>query len=72
VVTNRGTPAQSETALPKCTPEDSSATNPPCWHFATDAANCPNSDHITLKIEGQGMLVGDAHVIASCPTELIH
>jgi hypothetical protein len=70
VVTNRGTPTQHETVLPRCTPEDGSATNQPCWRLAIDPASCPNSSlHLMLKVEGQAMLPSDAHVIASCVIE---
>jgi hypothetical protein len=66
VVTGRGSPSESTAALARCTPEDSSASNPPCWRLATDAMTCPNSDHVGLKVEGLATLPGDAHVIASC------
>ncbi len=65
-VTGRGSLAEYDQVLPRCTPEDSSATNQPCWHLATDPANCPNGDHFSLKIEGQMTLPSDAHVIANC------
>jgi len=56
------------TALPRCNPEDASATNQPCWRLVTDAAACPNSEHFLLKVEGQETLFLDAHVVASCFT----
>ncbi len=68
-VTGRGSPAESQTVLPRCTPENSSAGNQPCWHLVTDPMSCPNSDHFLLKIEGQATLPSDAHVLASCSTE---
>jgi hypothetical protein len=55
--------------LPRCTPEDASATNQPCWHLELDPVTCPNSDHLMLEVEGQAMLRSDAHVIASCVIE---
>lgn len=67
------TPMQPELLMPKCTPEDASATNQPCWHISTDLANCPNADHFTLKIEkdkANPPLPTDTHVIANCVTEV--
>lgn len=61
-----------EKLLPKCTPEDASATNKPCWHLAVDTAKCLNNDHLTLKIEGQddrSLISADTHIIANCVTE---
>lgn len=70
VVNNQGLANQTETILPRCTPEDASATNQPCWHLNTDATSCPNSDHFVLKIEGQDTLPKDAHILANCVTEV--
>jgi len=59
--------------MPKCDVESNAATNQPCWHIATDTANCPNSDHLTLKIEkdkAMDKLPTDSHVIANCVTEV--
>ena len=67
-ITDRSAPTQSERVLPRCTPEDALATNQPCWHLATDAASCPNSDHLMLKIEGLGSLPRNTHVVADCTT----
>lgn len=69
-VMNQGAANQMEKVLPQCTPQDSTATNPPCWHLTTDATSCPNSDHIVLKIEGQSALPKDAHILANCVTEV--
>jgi len=57
---------ESEIVMPRCTPEDGSATNAPCWHLVTDPASCPRSDHLLVKIEGEEMLPRDAHVVAKC------
>jgi len=67
-VTGRGTPAESQTVLPRCIPEDPSAGNQPCWHLVTDPVSCPNSDHPSLTIEGQG----DAARRRARPRELLH
>jgi hypothetical protein len=68
-VTGLGTPAEFQTVLPRCAPEDSSAGNQPCWHLVTDPVSCPKSDHLSLKIEGQMTLPSDAHILASCAVE---
>jgi len=65
-VTDPDGPARTEKVLPICTPEDASATNPPCWHITTDATGCPNRDHFKLTIEGEATLTSDTHVVASC------
>ena len=65
-VTDPDSPARAEKVLPICTPEDATASNLPCWHIATDAASCPDSDHVRLTIEGQAMLPSAARVLASC------
>jgi hypothetical protein len=70
-VTNINTPQQAETILPKCTPEDATATNQPCWHLVTDAMSCPTSDNFKLVFEGEDMLAQDTHVISNCVTEVI-
>lgn len=64
--TDRGTPAEIDTALPRCTPEDATATNPRCWRLALDPATCASSDHRRLAIEGAAALSPGAHVIAKC------
>jgi hypothetical protein len=81
-VTNPGLATQKETIMPRCTPEDATATNQPCWHLVSDPAACPcsrpeqggvcptNSEHYTLKIEGKDTLAKDTHVIANCVTEV--
>jgi hypothetical protein len=69
-VTNINTPQQAETILPKCTPEDATATNQPCWHLETDAMSCPTSDNFKLVIEGEDTLVQDTHIISNCVTEV--
>ena len=62
---------EMQTILPKCTPEDSTATNQPCWHLADDPTNCSTTPtHKTLKIEGQATLPTETHVIANCVTEV--
>jgi hypothetical protein len=54
------------TALPRCSTDDATAGNRPCWHIALDAASCPAGDHLGVKIEGLDTLSATAHVIASC------
>ena len=61
---------RTETIMPKCTPENASATNQPCWHLDVDPVNCKANDHFTLKVEGQASLPSDTHVIANCVTEV--
>jgi|ERR1044071_864128 hypothetical protein len=53
-------------SLPACDRDDVSATNPPCWHIAADAASCPKGDHLTPVIEGLDRLAMDAYVTARC------
>ncbi|HEX7838790.1 MAG TPA: hypothetical protein VF469_15040 [Kofleriaceae bacterium] len=60
---------QAPTPLPRCTPEDATATNPPCWHISADVASCPRSDHLKIVIEGLNTLPASAHVIASCTVQ---
>jgi hypothetical protein len=82
-VLDPGTAAQVETIMPRCTPENDTATNKPCWHLVSDPAACPcsvkedppgvcatNTEHYTLKIEGKDTLAKDTHVIANCVTEV--
>jgi hypothetical protein len=53
--------------LALCTPQDATATNPPCWHFVEDAVQCAVSpDHLRLVVEGQAKLAADAHILARC------
>ncbi len=59
-------PSQVDTPLPRCTPDDATATNLPCWRLATDPATCVRGDHVLIKIEGAGMLPASAHVTANC------
>ncbi len=70
-VTNFGKSNQSETVLPQCnnaaTPASSS--NKPCWSIQTDAMNCMEGDHLTLKIERAQAPAPDTHVISYCVTE---
>jgi hypothetical protein len=54
------------TALPRCTSDDASATNQPCWHLAADAMKCPRGDHLTPVIEGADALPSDHYILASC------
>lgn len=43
----------------------------PCWRIATDAASCPNSDHLVLKIDNQDRIMEqDSHILANCVTEV--
>jgi hypothetical protein len=74
-VTDPGKATEVETIMPKCNPEDGSGTTEPCWHVvATDAATCPNADHLTLKIEHEDTLRAqnmDTHVLANCVTQVI-
>ena len=66
-VTNLGKPTQAEKIIPAC---NASMSNTPCWHIATDLANCPNSQHFTLKIERGGSTAApETHVIANCVTK---
>jgi hypothetical protein len=70
-VNNLNMDNQTETILPKCTPEDATATNQPCWHLVLDAANCAKTPtQLTLKVEGQDTLASDTHVIANCVTQV--
>jgi hypothetical protein len=69
-VTNINTPQQAETILPKCTPEDDTATNQPCWHLVTDAMSCPTSDNFKLVFEGEDLLAQDTNIISNCVTEV--
>ena len=80
-VTDPGTTVQRETVLPRCSPEDATATNRPCWHLVSDPVTCPcsvpeqagvcatNAEHYVLKIEGTDVLTRDTHVLASCSLE---
>jgi hypothetical protein len=73
VVANKGTPAEIETILPKCTPESAAATNKPCWHLTQDQMACPKSEHFVLKVEGtddQTKVPKDSHILANCVTEV--
>lgn len=64
-VTGQGSPP-GDTALPRCTPEDATATNPPCWRLAIDPASCASADHARIEIEGMATLAASAHVMATC------
>ncbi len=77
-IKNPDDPAPQEFIMPKCTPEDATATNQPCWHLAPDAVNCATAptqlsgDKLVLKIEGQNELKTqgtDVHVLANCVTQ---
>ena len=68
VVTNQFQTNQQEKILPACPAAGPGAD--PCWHIITDAANCPNSQHLVLKIEHQDALSTDAHILANCVTEV--
>jgi len=57
---------RSEKVLPRCTPEDSTASNAPCWHFVEDAASCPSVDHLRVVVEGAAALEPSAHLIVHC------
>jgi hypothetical protein len=56
-----------EAPLPRCAPEDGTATNPPCWRLAADPMTCARGDHTRLEIEGMATLPATAHVLATCP-----
>lgn len=58
-----------ETALPRCTPDDGTARNAPCWRLASDPASCPLGGHMRLTVEGADRLAGDARVELSCTVE---
>lgn len=58
-----------ESPMPRCTPEDASATNKPCWHLTSNAAICPRNDHIALAIEGASALPTRDYVKLSCVIE---
>jgi hypothetical protein len=68
-VDHPGEAGETTAPLPRCSPEDATATNQPCWHLSTDAARCPKRDHLTLKIEGQATLARTVHIVASCVTD---
>jgi len=73
-VTDPGKTTEMETIMPKCIPEDGSGTQEPCWHVALDVANCPNADHLTLKIEHEDTLQArnmNTHVRANCVTQVV-
>jgi hypothetical protein len=68
-VVNPNTPQQVKTTLPRCTPEDATASNKPCWHLGSDPALCIERDHLMLRIEGLDALPTRGHLIASCRVE---
>lgn len=55
-----------ETALPRCTPEDSTASNAPCWHLVEDDTTCPSADHRRVVIEKSEQLAADTHLVTHC------
>jgi hypothetical protein len=66
-------PLTEEKILPRCTPEDASATNKPCWHLVSaDPAKCTKFDHLELKIErtaeDEASLANDTRIRANCVT----
>ncbi len=67
-VSNQGKPTQTETVIPAC---DANATLKPCWKINVDVANCPASDHFTLKIERAETPPPETHVIAYCVTDAV-
>jgi hypothetical protein len=67
-VSNQGKPTQTETVIPQC---DANATIKPCWRINVDLANCPASDHFTLKIERAETPPPETHVIAYCVTDAV-
>ncbi|MEO7731107.1 MAG: hypothetical protein ABIY55_09060 [Kofleriaceae bacterium] len=69
-VTGRGTPAETDTNLPSCTPDDGTATNKPCWRLVSDPTTCARGAHELLEIEGASTLPVDAHVTATCTIEV--
>lgn len=60
------TGGRTEQVLPRCTPEDSTASNAPCWHLVEDAATCPSVDHLRVVIEKSEQLQADAHLVTHC------
>jgi hypothetical protein len=68
-IANRGQPTQTQTSLPRCTPDDATARNSPCWRLAPDAASCALGDHIRIFVEGVDRLPSDARIRASCVVE---
>lgn len=67
-VTSLGVPGV-ETTMPRCTPEDASATNTPCWHLTGNPGLCPRNSHLALAIEGAGALPSQGYVKLSCVIE---
>lgn len=70
-VTNAHKANQTEKILPECQGSAGNYTNQPCWHIATDLANCPNADHYILKIERKEAPPPETTVFANCVTEAI-
>jgi len=69
-VTDANLPTRTETIMARCPNGGGSPSDPPCWELLIDEANCPMSDHYTLKVERQDTLPTDTHVIANCVTEV--
>jgi hypothetical protein len=69
VITKRDQPRPTETSLARCSPDDATARNKPCWRLVTDAASCPAGDHVLVKVEGDDQLASDARIRASCVIE---
>lgn len=72
-VTDPGTPTAMEKLLKQC----GTGVEPPCWELVSDpvacpcsSADCPNTEHFKLKIQGQEMLGTNTHVLANCVTEV--
>jgi hypothetical protein len=70
VVTDRGAPSETAAPLPRCTPDDATATNAPCWRIAVAPESCPSGDNLELRVEGLALLPARGHVIAKCSVKL--
>lgn len=69
VSSRRDQPQPTETALPRCVPDDATAANVPCWRLEIDDATCALGDHVRVRVEGQDRLPGDARLEVSCVIE---
>jgi hypothetical protein len=67
VVSNADQPDERRAALPRCSPEDATANNAPCWRLAFDPVGCPSGDHALLTVVGE--LPDGARLRGSCAVE---
>jgi hypothetical protein len=69
VVSNADQPDERRAALPRCSPDDATAKNAPCWRLAFDPVGCPSGDHALLAVVGDDKLPDGARLRASCAVE---